>query len=468
MDEEKILVIANGEDKTKEIEFLTEKDDKTVDVKFYKSEKIYNYCLSNIIIIKEAEKIDLQEKDVYYKNQILFNISKIIKFKNYVKVIFTSGDTQIFKNNDLSFKSNSIENINKNVIEYFREISNFVKNGKEEENETEQNTNESFLNIEYGKLNYINEESILNYYINKIELANIIEENNNIIYPFRFNLSQKRAMENVFKSNISIIQGPPGTGKTQTILNIIANLAIMQNKTVAVVSNNNEAVKNVKDKLQKDGYDFIVADLGRKSKREKFFENLPQPNVKKFNSKEEEGQVLNRIRELNNELDSLLEKNNKKAKLEKEIDDLKLEQTYFEEYYKKQDVGEIGNLSFYNKTDDKILEFMLDSQMLYENKVKLKWFYKIKILFKYGITNLKLLDEKLIEIILSLQKDYYKLKIEKLEEDYTNIKNDLKKHNFDNLQKEHQKLSEKVFKKEYMKSIMERITNLVFKVINKI
>lgn len=58
-------------------------------------------------------------------------------------------------------------------------------------------------------------------------------------------------MENIYKSNISVIQGPPGTGKTQTILNIIVNLAIMQNKTVAVVSNNNEAVKNVKDKLKK-------------------------------------------------------------------------------------------------------------------------------------------------------------------------------------------------------------------------
>ena len=126
-------------------------------------------------------------------------------------------------------------------------------------------------------MNYINQESILNYYINKLDLIKPIEERYNIIYPFRFNLSQKEAMENVFKSNISVIQGPPGTGKTQTILNIIANLAIMQNKTIAVVSNNNEAVKNVKDKLKKDGYDFIVADLGRKSKREKFFENIPQP-----------------------------------------------------------------------------------------------------------------------------------------------------------------------------------------------
>jgi Cdc6-like AAA superfamily ATPase len=33
-----------------------------------------------------------------------------------------------------------------------------------------------------------------------------------------------KAVDNAFKSQISIIQGPPGTGKTQTILNIIANI----------------------------------------------------------------------------------------------------------------------------------------------------------------------------------------------------------------------------------------------------
>ena len=44
----------------------------------------------------------------------------------------------------------------------------------------------------------------------------------------------------------------------------------MQNKTVAVVSNNNEAVKNVKEKLEKNGYGFILADLGRKEKRKEF------------------------------------------------------------------------------------------------------------------------------------------------------------------------------------------------------
>ncbi len=447
MDEEKILVILKGEDKTKDIEHFSQCDnDGKINIKFYKNKQEYPYSKINVIVKEKPIIVDLKEKDIYYKNQILFNIEKVIRFEEFVKIIYRSGETEVFRYNDLSFKSNSIENLNKNIIEYFKEISNYVKSGKEEEKNEHEEKQESFLKREYEKLNYINQESILNYYINKIDLMKPAEEKYNIIYPFRFNLSQKEAMENVFKSNISIIQGPPGTGKTQTILNIIANLTIIQNKTVAVVSNNNEAVKNVKDKLKKDGYDFIVADLGRKSKREKFFENLPQPNVKNFNLKEDESQLLNRIQELNNSLDYLLEKNNKKAKLKKEIDEFKLEQRYFEEYYKKQNIEEIQKLSFYHKTDDRILEFLLDSQLLYEGKIKAKWLYKIKLLFKYGIMNLKQFGEHLIEFILSLQREFYKIKIEKLEKEYKEIKNELEVHKFEQLQKEHQNISEKIFK----------------------
>lgn len=445
MDEEKILVMTNKIDKTKEIEQFSIKDTGKIEVKFYNNEKIYSYNPSNIVIIEKAENIEFKEKDIYYKNQILFNVQKVIKFANFIKIIYTTGETEIFRYNDISFKSNSIDNVNKNVIEYFREISKYVKSDDEDKEENENNiSKESFLEREYEKLNYINDESVLNYYINKTQLVKEETEIDNIIYPFRFNLSQKKAMENVFKSKISIIQGPPGTGKTQTILNIIANLAIMQNKTVAVVSNNNEAVKNVKDKLEKKGYSFIVADLGKKEKRKKFFEQIPEPKVENFYTQENEEILLNRIKELNKILTELLAKNNNKAELEKNINEYELEQKYFEEYYKKQNIEEIGKLSFYNKTDDRILEFILDSQMLCEGKIKL--LYKIKLLFKYRIKNLKELDEHLIEVILNLQREFYKIKIEKLKKEYYEINNYLEVNNFEQLQKEHQEISERIFK----------------------
>ena len=95
-----------------------------------------------------------------------------------------------------------------------------------------------------------------------------------MIYPFGGNASQCRAVENALTNQMSVIQGPPGTGKTQTILNIIANL-ILQGKTVAVVSSNNSATKNVYDKLNlpENNLGFIAASLGSTENKKGFIEN---------------------------------------------------------------------------------------------------------------------------------------------------------------------------------------------------
>ena len=69
-----------------------------------------------------------------------------------------------------------------------------------------------------------------------------------------------------------VFYGSPGTGKTQTILNIMANL-LLAGKTMQIVSNNNSAVENVKEKLQTAGLDFICAQLGRASNKVAFVES---------------------------------------------------------------------------------------------------------------------------------------------------------------------------------------------------
>ena len=78
-------------------------------------------------------------------------------------------------------------------------------------------------------------------------------------------------------NQLSVVQGPPGTGKTQTILNIIANLLI-NNKTVLIVSNNNDATANVYEKLasEKYGLGFICAAHGKRQNIEAFLKNQQQ------------------------------------------------------------------------------------------------------------------------------------------------------------------------------------------------
>ena len=96
-----------------------------------------------------------------------------------------------------------------------------------------------------------------------------------IIYPFGANLSQMDAVRNALTNTLSIIEGPPGTGKTQTILNIAANLA-MRGRSVLIVSPNNEATRNVVEKLRQHGLGFIVAPLGNRENRARFVADQPE------------------------------------------------------------------------------------------------------------------------------------------------------------------------------------------------
>ena len=94
-----------------------------------------------------------------------------------------------------------------------------------------------------------------------------------LVFPFGFNASQYKAVQNAFRYRLSVIEGPPGTGKTQTILNLLANLVI-RGKSCLVVSSNNSAVENVVEKLSRPeyGFGFLVAVLGNSTNRHAFLE----------------------------------------------------------------------------------------------------------------------------------------------------------------------------------------------------
>lgn len=149
------------------------------------------------------------------------------------------------------------------VYGYLRSCAEFspLKNDNEE----------SLLLKAFVAIRKVNVNSALATYINPIKNPPKQLETKSLIFPFGCNESQYRAVEGAFRSSVSIIQGPPGTGKTQTILNIVANL-VTQKKSVLVVSQNNEAIANVKDKLAKAEYglDFIVASMGRRESIENF------------------------------------------------------------------------------------------------------------------------------------------------------------------------------------------------------
>ena len=152
-----------------------------------------------------------------------------------------------------------------NVWEYLKEVAKYNVIPVDDDNSVS-------LADKYAKIEFVAKNSLLETYLNVKKYNNPLIGQSAPIFPFGCNRSQYQAVKNALEYNLSVIQGPPGTGKTQTILNILANL-LLSEKTMEIVSNNNSAVENVKEKLEAYGLDFICAQLGRASNKKSFVDS---------------------------------------------------------------------------------------------------------------------------------------------------------------------------------------------------
>lgn len=449
MDQNKYLILLKGKDKTLEVSSY-EMRGFEVSITFINNPELYTYKTQNVVIRKNPSNVDVTNSVIYFNDIPICDIKQVLNFNGIARIIFNRHGSQIYDLKSLKIENTCIRSdAAKNVLKYWANISQYTHSDDEPK---------SFLKKEYDKLNFVSSNSVLGYYINKNPIKTLPCYKNNIIFPFKFNLSQKQALENALKSNISIIEGPPGTGKTQTILNIIANLAIMQNKTVAVVSGNNAAVQNIKDKLEKDKYNFFVASLGNNKNRKDFFSNLPQCDVSNWNANDQENVLFEKINQLNTRINHLLELNNQKAKIQQELAAFLLEKQHFEHYYSNQKINEIKGLPLFRQTPEKIISFLVDNYFAKENERSKSLFYKIKLLFKYGFTDFRNLKENEIDIILKLQKDYYELKIKLLENKITILQKELDDGSFDNLLEQHEKYSKTLFEQQLYKRYHDKNT----------
>ena len=216
------------------------------------------------------------------------------------------------------------------VISYFKEILeksggiSFDIQSDETENKADQVSSKILLRA-LNNIDLSESRSALSSYLDGVNPSRDIS-NETLIYPFGCNESQKLAVETALRNSISIVEGPPGTGKTQTILNVIANL-LVQNKTVAIVSNNNSAVFNVREKLIKYGYGMLVASLGNNENKASFFNNIKeQPVDENFkSSKEELIEARSEMRNLDAILTKCFQYKNKLAMLKTELSDAEIE-----------------------------------------------------------------------------------------------------------------------------------------------
>lgn len=274
------------------------------------------------------------------------------------------------------------------------------------------------------------------------------------IFPFGLNESQLWAVENAFSSQISIIEGPPGTGKTQTILNIIANV-LVNNKTVAIVSNNNPAVENVYEKMAKKELDYLIAKLGSSQNKKDFFKKIKDIP---YYSSDSEPITIEQIDDILERLKSNLNVQNQVSQLTAEINELLIEKEYLEKWYKENKQVDLTSVDKYKLSPEKSSDLLAYVNYLSKEKISFKERFRLLIEFRMFRTSFLSTDKERINFTYSLQFYYYEKKLQEKEKQLEIYKSNLKKDNFKELLEDLTNNSMNYLKQELSKIILPSLS----------
>lgn len=321
------------------------------------------------------------------------------------------------------------------IFSYLKEIAESIGLKTDEGN--------NILAKSYGSIRFIPETSILSNYLNGKEPKKNYYTYPIEIFPFCFNLSQKKGVDKAFSNPLSVIEGPPGTGKTQTILNIIAN-AVMNNQSVAVVSSNNSATRNVFEKLEANGVSFITALLGSSQNKKEFISSQSEiPDLSSFKIENEKEQILaqsNAI--LFAELSEKLALKNELALLQLEIEKIKTEYQHFTNgIFLPLDIRFKKNIS-----SDQLLSLWMTLDDYEQSAKKFTWWRKLVFPFLHGIRDKNFYSLDYQEMISIVQSRYYEVKISELETNRTSFEDGLHSFSFNDKMKEYTEVSMQLFK----------------------
>ena len=423
MDTRRYMVIIKGVIKTSEIKSCDyNRNTQKWDVKFKKGKK-YSYIFSNVEILINPVVLNPNMYRISIEGREFFNVMSIYEFRSknnsYWHICFDNGCEKDYRRSDLHIVESCLtQSQSSNVFEYIKQIAG-LSNIRNEE------TGEKLLSKMFDKISFVGSDVALAKYLNPSSLQGKRTGCKYVpIFPFGCNNSQYTAVKNAMENQISVIQGPPGTGKTQTILNIIANV-LMQGKTVQIVSNNNSAIENVYEKLSSPRYNvgFVVAALGSSKNKKLFVEHqdATYPDFSSWKTQEDSSVLQNGIAELSSQLKNVFDKQEKLACLRQELSQLVTEQNHFNQYIEESEVH-IDSIKFKKKLSSK--QWMLlwqECQLISEEKTTIGFWFKIKALFKYGVTNWGIYKQDISKAITTFQAMFYRAKQSELSVEIADI-----------------------------------------------
>ncbi|MBQ2882896.1 MAG: AAA family ATPase [Alphaproteobacteria bacterium] len=406
------MVIIKGEIKTSEImSCIYNKDTKKWDVRFNNG-KTYSYGYFNVEKLTEPAVLNPSMYSISREGREFFDITAIYVFSStydsYWHICFGNGSERDYRRSDLKIVESVLsQSQSANVFEYIKQIAGLSDIKNEE-------TGEKLLAKRFEKISFVGNDVALAKYLNPSSLKTGKVKHEYIpIFPFGCNNSQYKAVKSAMENQISVIQGPPGTGKTQTILNIIANI-LMQGKTVQIVSNNNAATENVYEKLASPKYNlgFVAATLGSSKNKKEFVEHqdMNYPDFSSWKMEENSSELQKRISEQSIQLKTVFDKQERLACLRQEFSQLVTELEYFKQYIEESDVNTESIKFKKNLFSKSWMILWQECQLLSEEKKAISFLFKIKALFKYGITNWNFYKQDISKIITTFQAMYYRAK----------------------------------------------------------
>ncbi len=380
------------------------------------------------------------------------DIKSITRNGKKFSVTFKSGKTYSYASNNVKFiKSSSQSERSKSVLSYLTKIA--YKIGLEMKFANGQRIN--ILAYNYSKISYVEPGGMLDAFLNgKLKESNEEAEKNPVtpIFPFGFNESQKKAVDEALSNKLSLIEGPPGTGKTQTILNIIAN-AVINGESIAVVSSNNSATQNVFDKLEQYGVGFIAAYLGNSDNKKEFVESQkPRPDMQSWKLEGEESEkLLGKLVLMNKDLQEKLKQKIELSNLKHQLSSVETEANHFKKYITKNETFELIDEVLNIKEAKKALLSWIMCEEFKEMSRFSVLFERVKSIF-FGKAGSKIYIYDLIEnyskekLIFQFQCRFYELKLIELREKVASLENTLSVYGFGRKMKEYSDLSFKLFK----------------------
>ena len=400
---------------TEEISCIKRNDQGLWTVRFKSSPKVFNYNKGRLLYLSKPERIDIVDKGLYIQNKHITNVAELLRFTDghhtFYRVTYTNGSFENLDGREVYVTRTPIDKIGSSLWDYLRKLAD--ETGLMADDET------NLLSKQYELVDVKRDNVPLAQFLGDKTKLRTYRLPKQVYYAFGCNISQKKAVEAALTHQVSVIQGPPGTGKTQTILNIIANLLIA-GKTVLVVSNNNSAVNNVAEKLEREGLGFIVAKLGSVEKKEEFVaDQQPLPDMSSWHI-DASSSVKQWVKDALNNVSQGFSAQLRQAELKAEYAALLKEATYNE----KLATNSIDCDWLYSKSSSKIME-LLGYYQVRQSKQIPSVFFRIKWALKLGLPMFSFLQKDVSDVIASLENAYYIVRKAEIEKELQSVESTL-------------------------------------------